>query len=91
MVKHYDFMKTLPGIGEVLEDFAKKGIELPTFQIFHIVYFTHGYLMFITYETVPNDWEVFKRFGKVFEQTYTRFLDLKKAEAQTKKHKLKLR
>ncbi|MGB5463344.1 MAG: hypothetical protein WBM92_08275, partial [Aureibaculum sp.] len=84
LVKHYDFMKTLPGIGEVLEDFAKKGIELPTFQIFHIVYFTHGYLMFITYETVPNDWEVFKRFGKVFEQTYTRFLDLKKAEAQAK-------
>ncbi|MFL0354668.1 ATP-binding protein [Xanthomarina sp. GH4-25] len=84
LVKHYDFMKTLPGIGEVLEDFDKKGIDLPTFQIFHIIYYTHGYLMFITYEPVPNDWEVFKRFGKVFEQTYTRFLDLQKAEAQTR-------
>ncbi|PWK17772.1 ATP-binding protein [Xanthomarina spongicola] len=84
LVKHYDFMKTLPGIGEVLEDFDKKGIDLPTFQIFHIVYYTHGYLMFITYEPVPNDWEVFKRFGKVFEQTYTRFLDLQKAEAQAR-------
>ncbi|PWI30404.1 hypothetical protein DI383_08125 [Flavobacteriaceae bacterium LYZ1037] len=84
LVKHYDFMKTLPIVGEVLENFEKLGIALPTFQIFHIVFFTHGYLMFITYEAVPNDWEVFKRFGKVFEQTYTRFLDLQKAEAQTR-------
>ncbi len=84
LVKHYDFMKTLPIIGDVLEDFNEKGIALPSFQIFHIVYFTHGYLMFITYEAVPHEWEVFKRFGKVFEQTFTRFLDLQKAEAQAK-------
>ena len=85
LVKHYDFMKKLPIVGEVLEDFDKKGIDLPTFQIFHIVYFSHGYLMFITYEPVPNDWDIFKRFGKVFQQTYTRFLDLQKAEEQTRK------
>ena len=84
LVKHYDFMKTLPVVGEIFEEFDKKGISLPTFQIFHIVYFTHGYLMFITYEPVPNDWDIFKRFGKVFEQTFTRFLDLQKAEAQAR-------
>ncbi|MCP9770743.1 hypothetical protein EGI22_22800, partial [Lacihabitans sp. LS3-19] len=28
--------------------------------------------------------EIFKRFGKVFEQAYTRFLDLQKAEAQAR-------
>ncbi|SEA06898.1 ATP-binding protein [Bizionia paragorgiae] len=84
LVKHYDFMKTLPGIRDVLEDFKLKGIALPTFQIFHIIYFTHGYLMFITYEPVPKDWDVFKRFGKVFQQTYTRFLDLQKSEAQAR-------
>jgi len=84
LVRHYDFMKTLPVIGEILEEFDKVGISLPTFQIFHIVYFTHGYLMFITYEPVPNDWDIFKRFGKVFEQTYTRFLDLQKVEAQAR-------
>ena len=88
LVKHYDFMKKLPIVGEILVEFDKKGIELPTFQIFHIVYFSHGYLMFITYEPVPNDWDIFKRFGKVFEQTYTRFLDLQKAEAQAKKAKI---
>ena len=78
-MKHYDFMKTLPIVGEVLEGFDKKGISLPTFQIFHIVYFTHGYIMFITYEAVTNDWDIFKRFGNVYEQTYTRFLDIQKA------------
>jgi signal transduction histidine kinase len=84
LVKHYDFMKKLPIVGEILEEFDKKGIALPTFQIFHIVFFTHGYLMFITYESVPNAWDIFKRFGKVFDQTYTRFLDLQKAESQAK-------
>ncbi len=83
LVKHYDFMKKLPIVGEILLEFSQKGIALPTFQIFHIVFFTHGYLMFITYEAVPNEWDIFKRFGKVFEQTYTRFLDLRKAEAQS--------
>ena len=28
--------------------------------------------------------DIFKRFAKVFEQTYTRFLDLQKAEAQAR-------
>jgi hypothetical protein len=31
-----------------------------------------------------SDNEILKRFGKVFEQIYTRFLDLQKAEAQNK-------
>src|SRR6187402_3283401 len=50
----------------------------------HHAYFTQGFLLFITYEPVPDAHEIFKRFAKVFEQTYTRFLDLKKAEAQAK-------
>jgi signal transduction histidine kinase len=83
LVKHYDFMKKLPVVGNILKEFSQKGITLPTFQIFHIVFFTHGYLMFITYEAVEKEWDIFKRFGKVFEQTYTRFLDLKRAEAQS--------
>ena len=40
--------------------------------------------MFITFEPVPEAHEIFKRFAKVFEQTYTRFLDLQKAEAQAR-------
>jgi len=40
--------------------------------------------LFITLEEVPEAHDIFKRFAKVFEQTYTRFLDLQKAEAQTR-------
>ena len=33
--------------------------------------------------------DIVLRFAKVFEQTYTRFLDLQKAEAQAREAKLK--
>jgi len=81
---HYDFMKTIPGPREALQRVADAGFPLPTFQIFHVAYFTQGFLLFITYEQVPEMHDVFKRFAKVFEQTYTRFLDLQKAEAQAR-------
>ncbi|MFH6767988.1 ATP-binding protein [Gaetbulibacter aquiaggeris] len=90
LVEHYQFMSTLPSVGEILEELINAGLALPTFQIFHIVYFTYGYVMFITYESVPEAHDIFKRFGKVFEQTYTRFLDLQKAEAQTRQAQIEV-
>ncbi|HEY5689096.1 MAG TPA: ATP-binding protein [Yeosuana sp.] len=90
LVEHYQFMRTLPSVGEILEELINAGLTLPTFQIFHIVYFTYGYVMFITYESVPDAHDIFKRFGKVFEQTYTRFLDLQKAEAQTRQAQIEV-
>ncbi|MDC6389396.1 ATP-binding protein [Maribacter sp. PR1] len=84
LVKHYEFMMELPNVGSILKELKDAGLELPTFQIFHICYFKYGYVMFITYEAVPDSHDIFKRFGKVFEQTYTRFLDLQKAEAQAR-------
>ncbi|MCK5456513.1 MAG: SpoIIE family protein phosphatase, partial [Melioribacteraceae bacterium] len=56
----------------------------PTSQIDHVAYFKYGYIIFITYEPVPEAHDIFKRFAKVFQQTYTRFLDLQNAEAQNK-------
>ncbi len=48
-------------------------------------------LMFQRYKltdfTVEEE-EIFKRFGKVFEQAYTRFLDLQKAEEQARQAKI---
>ena len=85
LVKHYEFMRTIPIVGEVLDGIIEAGFPLPAFQIFHIVYFPQGYLMFITYEPVPEAHDIFKRFAKVFEQTYTRFLDLQTKEEQAKK------
>ena len=81
---HYRFLSTLPGVRDIMKGWEAAGIAPPTFQVFHIAYFKQGYLMFITYDRVPEVHELFKRFAKVFEQTYTRFLDLQKAEAQAR-------
>jgi len=80
----YNFMFSLPDVKRVLGDMADTGFPIPKFQVNHCAFFSQGYLMFITYEPVPELWDVFKRFAKVFEQTYTRFLDLKRAEEQAR-------
>ncbi len=84
LVKHYKYMRTLPGMGDILDSIIDAGHPLPSFQIMHHAYFSKGFLLFITYEPVPDAHDIFKRFGKVFDQTYTRFLDLQKAEAQAR-------
>ena len=67
------------------KDMLDAGCPIPTFQIDHCAYFAQGFLMFITVEPLyPKMHDIFKRFAKVFEQTYTRFLDLQKAEAQAR-------
>ncbi|SKB63289.1 ATP-binding protein [Maribacter arcticus] len=81
---HYDYLKTIPLAGDSLKAMEESGITLPTYQIDHVAFFKHGYILFITYKPVPEAHDIFKRFAKVFEQTYTRFLDLKKAEAQAR-------
>ncbi|MCS5491320.1 ATP-binding protein [Algoriphagus limi] len=81
---HYDYLCSLPGVGDQLLQMKSAGIPFPTYQIDHVAYFKYGYLLFITYEPVPESHEIFIRFAKVFEQTYTRFLDLKKAEKQAR-------
>jgi len=82
--KHYEYMRKLPVVGEILDSILEAGHPLPTFQIMHHAYFSKGFLLFITYEHVPDAHDIFQRFGKVFDQTYTRFLDLQKAEAQAR-------
>ncbi len=81
---HYSYMRTQPVVGSVLDSIIEAGFPLPTFQIFHCAYFSQGFLLFITYESVPKSWDIFKRFANVFDQTYTRFQDLQKAEAQAR-------
>ncbi|MDZ4809788.1 MAG: hypothetical protein SGI96_16185, partial [Bacteroidota bacterium] len=86
----YHYMKTLPIIKDVLKGIEDSGFPMPTCQINHCAFFTHGFLLFITLEPYPNAHDIFKRFGKVFEQTYTRFLDLQKAEAQSRESQIEL-
>lgn len=63
------------------ENILESGFQFPERQYDHFVFGAKVSLMFITYEPVPEAHDIFKRFGRVFEQTYTRFLDLQKAEA----------
>ena len=88
LAQTYRYMFGDPEVKKRFDDSLDMGIALPTFQITHCVFFAHGYLMFISYEPCPEMWDVFKRFGKVFEQTYTRFLDLQKAEAQAREARI---
>jgi signal transduction histidine kinase len=64
------------------------GFQFPSKQYEHHVFGSKVSLLFITYEPVPEAHDIFKRFGKVFEQTYTRFLDLQKAEAQAREARI---
>ena len=41
-------------------------------------------------EFTEEEGGIFKRVGRVFEQTYTRFLDLQKAEAQARESQIQL-
>jgi hypothetical protein len=84
----YRYMFGLPGSKEIFGDLENSGFEMPKFQITHCAYFSQGYLVFITYEHVTEAHDIFKRFAKVFEQTYTRFLDLQKAEAQARESQI---
>ncbi|TDK45338.1 ATP-binding protein [Algoriphagus formosus] len=81
---HYEYIMTIPVMGDALREVVASGGSLPESQYDHIAFFKHGFLLFITYQPVPEAHDIFQRFSKVFEQTYTRFLDLQKAEAQAR-------
>jgi signal transduction histidine kinase/ketosteroid isomerase-like protein len=85
---HYEYLCSLPGVGDQLLQMKANGIPFPTSQIDHVAFFKYGYVLFITFEPVPEAHDIFRRFSQVFEQSYTRFLDLQKAEAQTRKAKI---
>ncbi len=87
---HYEYMATIPIVGEALLKMKTAGTPFPTYQLDHVAPFKYGYLMFITFEPVPEAHDIFKRFARVFEQTYTRFLDLQKSEAQTRESQIQL-
>jgi signal transduction histidine kinase len=87
---HYNFMKSLPQLTPIFKDIEEAGLSLPTYQINHLCKFGHGFLLFITYEEVPGSHDIFKRFTSVFDQTYTRFLDLKKSEQRAREAEVDL-
>jgi serine phosphatase RsbU (regulator of sigma subunit) len=54
-------------------------------RVHHAAFFSHGFLLFTANEPVDDAMvQVLVRFARVFDQTYRRFLDLQKAEAQAR-------
>src|SRR6478752_4845964 len=59
--------------------------------VIHIAFFSKGAIIFSTTEPHPQETiQLLERFAAVFEQTYTRFLDLQKAEAQAREAEIEL-
>jgi signal transduction histidine kinase/DNA-directed RNA polymerase subunit N (RpoN/RPB10) len=84
MQEHYEYLKTIPAFKAYFDYAVSVGFDLPQIQIHHVANFSQGNLLFISLEPCPEFHDVFKRFAAVFEQTYTRFLDLQKAETQAR-------
>jgi signal transduction histidine kinase len=80
---HYDWLMNIPIVKQIFEEMEGSGIPRPSWQRLHAAYFKTGYLVIIT-EVPCKEEDIFKRFAQVFDLTYTRFLDLQKAEAQAK-------
>ena len=87
LAETYRYMFSLPGSGEIFGGLESAGFEMPKQQLTHCAYFSQGYLVFITYEPVTAAHDIFKRFAKVFEQTYTRFLDLQRRKRRRLKQR----
>lgn len=84
MQHYFQYLRSFPLLDEAFNKSIAAGHPMPERQIHHIANFSHGNLMFITLEPSPEAHDIFKRFAKVFDQTYTRFLDLQKAEVQAR-------
>jgi class 3 adenylate cyclase len=66
------------------EEAAKNNMPDPSY--FYFANFKQGYLQILSGKSMEAEYQsILQRFAKLFEQTYTRFLDLQKAEAQARK------
>ncbi|MDZ7604302.1 MAG: hypothetical protein U5K79_01665 [Cyclobacteriaceae bacterium] len=80
--RHNAFVSPHLGSQQV-DEMVKKFFPDPT--IFYCANFSHGYLSIITGNQMSEgEVSLLTRFRKEFEQSYARFLDLQKAEAQAK-------
>jgi len=84
--QHFNDIFNLPSAQVVLKEFEANKTPMPSAPDWEIDYgasFKQGYLLVSSLQPFKEA-EILPRFAKVFEQTYTRFLDLQKAEAQAR-------
>ncbi|HVE61018.1 MAG TPA: hypothetical protein VNA26_04320, partial [Chitinophagaceae bacterium] len=78
-------------LSNYVPSFVKEDIfsKIPDRIIFNCANFSEGYLLILSTEHFSlAEQQTVIRFAKVFEQTYTRFLDLQKAEAQARESQI---
>ncbi|MBK8496742.1 MAG: hypothetical protein IPL50_18445 [Chitinophagaceae bacterium] len=80
---YQDLFKIIPGVPEETLSYYFKcpGLAISTVLLENIGLYIEN---FSGTPFTDDENEILMRFGKVFQQTYTRFLDLQKAEAQAK-------
>jgi signal transduction histidine kinase len=85
IVRHFELMFELPSVHAAMADATSQGVqmEIPAWEIDYGASFRHGYLLISSLSPFKED-HIFPRFAKVFDQAYTRFLDLQNAEAQAR-------
>ncbi|HSV10740.1 MAG TPA: hypothetical protein VLI68_08225, partial [Hanamia sp.] len=75
----------------VLPDFVIAGMKEPDRVFFSASFNNFGCLRLTSLEPLPEEhFDILLRFAKVFDLTYTRFNDLKKAEAQARESQIEL-
>ena len=82
--------QALKEYNELRNGFLETKISFPEDQwIVNLSFFSKGWLSFSSNKNVHGEIvAVQKRFASVFEQTYTRFLDLQKAESQAREARI---
>ncbi len=84
---YQDLLKHIPGLTEQAKEFyfSCPGLGASTILLENVGLYIENFS-----GTIYTDEEnaILMRFGKVFQQTYTRFLDLQKAEAQAREAKI---
>ncbi|MBS4035185.1 MAG: SpoIIE family protein phosphatase [Ignavibacterium sp.] len=85
IARHFELMFELPSVKAAMDEVVAQGIEveIPDWEIDYGASFKHGYLLVSSRKPFKEN-HIFPRFAKVFDQAYTRFLDLQKAEAQAR-------
>lgn len=84
LLEYYRMLNTAPGYKIQIPS-----EKLPKKEIQHCIIFEHGFFYaFTPYEFQPDLLQLTKRFSSLFEQTYRRYLDLVKAEAQAREARI---
>ncbi len=88
----FKFLFDLPALKSMPQAEKKKALAFKYYDV-AIAFAKNSAIILVSHSGIPlteNENEILKRFAKVFEQSYTRFLDLQKAEAQARESEIEL-